>query len=237
MTLTAAAAEITAGTTASPPKALATRHLYLARHAEALPDESGLSERGRRQARLLGERLGATALDAVYHGPLARAAQTARLAADGLRTERGEGDADGPSGPPVRSLDAAGDYVPYFPARDELPAKSAAAFLPFLADASDEDREQGPRLAREALRRFSGPVAGERERHELVITHNFLIGWLVRAAMGARPWRWLGLNSPNAALTVIRYAPGRPAALLLLNDMSHLPEELRWTGMPAGAKA
>jgi len=35
----------------------ATRYLYLVRHAEALPDESGLTERGRRQAVLLGRRL------------------------------------------------------------------------------------------------------------------------------------------------------------------------------------
>lgn len=28
----------------------ATRYLYLARHGEALPDESGLTEAGRRQA-------------------------------------------------------------------------------------------------------------------------------------------------------------------------------------------
>jgi hypothetical protein len=31
---------------------------------------------------------------------------------------------------------------------------------------------------------------------------------------------------------VIRYSPGRPAALLTYNDLSHLPAELRWTGFP-----
>ncbi|MFE9556182.1 hypothetical protein ACFYOD_22205 [Streptomyces sp. NPDC006703] len=37
----------------------------------------------------------------------------------------------------------------------------------------------------------------------------------------------------NAALTVIRYAPGRPASVLLSNDMAaHLPSELKWTGFP-----
>lgn len=37
----------------------ASRYLYLTRHAEALPDGSGLTENGFRQAGLLGERLGA----------------------------------------------------------------------------------------------------------------------------------------------------------------------------------
>jgi probable phosphoglycerate mutase len=66
----------------------------------------------------------------------------------------------------------------------------------------------------------------------LVVTHNFLGGWFVRAAYDAPAWRWLGINLANAALTVIRYAPGRPASVLLLNDMDHLPGALRWTGMP-----
>jgi hypothetical protein len=52
-----------------------------------------------------------------------------------------------------------------------------------------------------------------------VVTHNFLIGWLVRQAMDAPRWRWLSLNHCNAALTVIRYAPGRPSSVLVYNDM------------------
>ncbi|MEV6108161.1 histidine phosphatase family protein [Streptomyces sp. NPDC051940] len=221
MTATAAAAE----TSAAAGRPAATRHLYLVRHAEALADESGLTDRGRWQAELLGRRLRDVPLDAVHHGPLERARQTARLVAGELDDV------------PVRCDEAAGDYVPYFPSRDELPAKSADRYLTFLEGASAEERRDGPRLAREALERFSGPVAGDTERHELVVTHNFLIGWLVRAAMGARPWRWLGLNNANAAVTMIRYMPDRPATLLLLNDMTHLPTDLRWTGLPREATA
>lgn len=32
--------------------------------------------------------------------------------------------------------------------------------------------------------------------------------------------------------TVLRYAPGRPASILVSNDMRHLSTELRWTGFP-----
>ncbi|MFJ8472611.1 hypothetical protein [Kitasatospora sp. NPDC094011] len=40
------------------------------------------------------------------------------------------------------------------------------------------------------------------------------------------------LPADSAALTVLRFAPGRPSSVLLLNDQGHLPEELRWTCFP-----
>ena len=199
---------------------MADRYLYLTRHGEATPDESGLSEAGRRQAALLGDRLRGVPLAAVHHGPLARAAETARLIGAGL------------DGVPVRSGEAAGDYVPYEPARAELPAEIADRMLGFLEQFPAEERERGPELAAEAMTRFTGPVPGDEPRHELLVTHNFLVGWLVRDALDAPAWRWMGLAHANAALTVIRYAPGRPPALLVYNDTAHLPAELRWTGFP-----
>ncbi|MCX5408438.1 histidine phosphatase family protein [Streptomyces sp. NBC_00335] len=198
----------------------ATRYLYLARHGEAASEESGLTEDGRRQAVLLGRRLRGVPLAAVHHGPLPRAEQTARLIGDQLENV------------PLHVSDVAGDYLPYVPEKEELPAESADLFLRFLASATEEEREHGPGLARRALDLFTGPVDGGKDRHELVVTHNFLIAWLVREAMDAPHWRWLGLNHANAALTVIRYAPGRPASVLVSNDMRHLPAELRWTGFP-----
>ncbi|MDX3537443.1 histidine phosphatase family protein [Streptomyces sp. MB09-01] len=198
----------------------ATRYLYLARHGEALPDESGLTQDGRRQAALLGHRLRGVPLAAVHHGPLPRAEQTARLIGDQLEHV------------PLHCSEAAGDYVPHMPQREELPAESADFYLRFLEGASAEEREHGPALVRQAMDLFTGPVEGEEDRHELVVTHNFLVAWLVREAMHAPKWRWLGINHGNASLTVIRYVPGRPASVLVSNDMRHLPAELRWTGFP-----
>lgn len=199
----------------------ATRYLYLVRHGEATPDESGLTEAGRRQATLLGRRLRDVPFTAVHHGPLPRAEQTARLIAGELNDV------------PLYRTDVAGDYVPHVPEADELPPDASEYYLRFLAGATDEEREHGPVLARRALELFTGPVAGAADRHELVVTHNFLVAWLVRDALDAPKWRWLGLNHGNAALTVLRYAPGRAPSLLLCNDMRHLPGELRWTGFPA----
>ncbi|MEV5986402.1 histidine phosphatase family protein [Streptomyces sp. NPDC052051] len=198
----------------------AARYLYLTRHGEASPDETELTDAGRRQAALLGERLRGVPLTAIHHGPLARAEQSARLVGEQL------------DGVPCRRSEAAGDYIPYLPTREELPPETADAWIEFLDQFTGEEREQGPRLAATALADFTGPVVGDEPRHELVITHNFLVGWLVRAALDAPKWRWLGINHANAALTVIRYAPGRPPAVLLFNDTGHLPTELRWTGFP-----
>ncbi|MFI9724394.1 histidine phosphatase family protein [Streptomyces sp. NPDC052396] len=198
----------------------ATRYLYLARHGEATPDENGLTDNGRRQAVLLGRRLRGIPLSVIHHGPLTRAEQTARLISEQLDDVL------------LHCSEPAGDYVPYLPHREELPPDAADALLQHLAQLPSEERERGPALAREALAQFTGPVQGDEPRHELIVTHNFLIGWIIRAAHDAPEWRWMGLNHCNAALTVIRYAPGRPSAMLFYNDMRHLPEELRWTGFP-----
>ncbi|MEU4358263.1 histidine phosphatase family protein [Streptomyces virginiae] len=198
----------------------AARYLYLTRHGEASSDESELTDAGRRQAALLGQRLRGVPLQAIHHGPLARAEQTARLVGEEL------------DGVPRHRCEAAGDYVPYLPSREELPPEAADAWTEFLGRFTAEEREQGPGLAAAALAAFTGPVVGDAPRHELVVTHNFLVGWLVRAALAAPEWRWLGINHANAALTVIRYAPDRPPAVLLFNDTGHLPADLRWTGFP-----
>ncbi|MFE3599875.1 histidine phosphatase family protein [Streptomyces sp. NPDC059142] len=198
----------------------APRFLHLVRHGEASADESALSANGRRQAVLLGQRLRNVPLSAVHHGPLRRAEETATLLAGQL------------DGVTPRRSEAAGDYIPYLPQRQELPPDSADAMLAFLAGVTEEEARTGAALAREAQAEFTGPVAGRTPRHELVVTHNFLVGWLIRAALDAPPWRWMGLNFANAALTVIRYAPGRPPSVLCTNDMGHLPAELRWTGFP-----
>ncbi|MFH8437028.1 histidine phosphatase family protein [Streptomyces sp. NPDC018007] len=200
--------------------ATAARYLYITRHGQAAPDESSLTDVGRRQAALLGERLSGAPITAIHHGPLPRAEETARLIGEHLAGAR------------LLRSDPAGDYIPYLPRREELPAESADETLARLAGFPAAEREQGPGLAQEALARFTGPAEGDEPRHELLVTHNFLVGWLVRAALEAPPHRWLGLNHANAALTVIRYAPGRPPGLLLYNDTGHLPAELRRSGFP-----
>ncbi|WP_436738083.1 histidine phosphatase family protein [Streptomyces sp. BBFR102] len=206
--------------TSSPATGMASRTLYLARHGDA-PDEDGLSAHGRRQAAFLGRRLRGVPLSAIHHGPQAPTRETAEIVA-ALR--------DG--GPRPRSCDSAGDYVPYLPERREVDSGLPETTWEWLLQLPERERLPGPELARDALRRFTGAVPGGVARHDLVVTHNFVIGWLVREAMAAPDWRWIGLHHANAALSIIHYAPGRPSSLIVYNDIRHLPEDLRWTGLP-----
>jgi serine/threonine-protein phosphatase PGAM5 len=219
-----------------------TRFLYLVRHGMADPHDGPLSAAGMHQAELTGRRLAGTPISAIQHGPLPRAAQTAGIISGCL------------PGVPVSACDLAGDYFPSDPDPGDLPPRYAAFVERFPA----AERAQGARLSAAALERFladgsdgsdardpgsasasasgSDSASDESDTHEVVVTHNFLIGWLVSQALGAPAWRWLGLNQMNCALTVIACQPGLPPALLSFNDAGHLPPELRWTGFPGGLR-
>ena len=193
-----------------------TRFLFLVRHGEA-PGDGELSEAGREQARLTGERLRDVPFGGICHGPLPRAAQTAELIAASL------------PGVPVSVSDLAGDYLPSDPDPDGLPPSYAR----FVARFSAAERTEGPQRAAEALERFARPSSPDGDEYELLVTHNFLVGWLVSQAMAGPPWRWLGVNQMNCAISVIAYQAGLPASLLTFNDAGHLSPELRWTGFPS----
>ncbi len=190
------------------------RTLYLARHGDAA---GTLTDAGRQQARLLGQRLARTSLDGVFHSPVPRAAETAALVSAALPDV------------PVTVSPLVGDYLPYAPVADELPPEFAPVALAHVADYTTLQHETGPGLAERALAEFTAPVP----RADLIITHSQIVTWFVRAALGAPAARWLGINAANAALTVIRYRHGWPPNLMTFNDQSHLPDPLRWTGFPA----
>ncbi|WP_227467142.1 histidine phosphatase family protein [Nocardioides lijunqiniae] len=199
---------------------MSARHLYLARHAE--PDHHGsLTERGVQQAIALGHRLSQVPLGSVLHGPLPRATETARLVAGQLDHQL-----------PLSELDAAGDYVPHLPSPDEVDPAFRSGVMAFLSEVSAEEAVVGAKHASEAIRLLTPPEQTEEDSHQLVVTHAFTIGWLVREVYGAAPWRWLGIDSCHAALTVIRCFADRPPAVAVFNDMSHLAPEHQWTGFP-----
>ena len=197
---------------------MGTRHLYVARHGEA--DTWGeLTDTGRRQADLLGERLARVPVDAVWHSPLPRAVASAQAIARHL------------PGVPVAEAAELVDHVPYVPPLSEIPQP----LLGFFDGYDDAEAASGRATADALVERFATTTQGDDE-HLVLVTHAFQIGWLVRHAMDAPPSRWLGLNSGNAALTVIEYRPALPPALVVVNDMGHLPAELRWTGFREAAR-
>jgi serine/threonine-protein phosphatase PGAM5 len=200
---------------------MTTRHLYLARHgaADAFGD---LTDLGRRQSALLGERLAGLPLDAVWHSPLPRAAASARELARHF-----------PSVPVAEAAELV-DHVPYVP----RPAETPASWVGFFDGYDAAEAAAGRALADALVARFATtPAAGAgRDTHEVLVTHAYPIAWLVRHALDAPPSRWLGLNSGNAALTIIEYRTGLPPTLVIFNDMRHLPADLRWTGFSGGIR-
>jgi probable phosphoglycerate mutase len=192
-------------------------HLYLVRHGEQIDAEHGmpdgpLSPRGRRQAELLGERLGGVPFDHAWHSPLQRAAETAAIIAAKMPALEPE---------PSALLF---DCIPSGPAPE-----TPKVYEGFFGSVTEAQIEAGSAQMADAAAEF---LRSHREdRHDLLITHNFVIAWLVREALGAPDWRWLSINQANCGLTVLTQKSGRPWSLMVHNDLAHLPPELR-TGLP-----
>lgn len=194
-----------------------THYIYLVRHGEHQDAEHGiddgpLSPRGQRQAELIADRLSGLPLDAVWHSPLLRAAETARAIAGRL-----------PSVVPEPSA-LLFDCVPTGPTDD-----TPAAYEPFFGSVTEAEIEAGRAQMEDATGEFLMRKTGD--VHDVLITHNFVIAWFVREVLGAPEWRWMTLNQAHAGLTVIMQKQGRPWTLLAHNDLGHLPMELR-TGLP-----
>lgn len=193
-----------------------THYLFLVRHGEHLDAEHGLedgplSPRGRRQAELLADRLSGVPLDAVWHSPLERAAQTARAVAERM-----------PSVAPQPSP-LLFDCIPSGPDPGMPPAYDA-----FFGSFTEAEIEAGRAQMADAVAEFLVRKPGS---HELLITHNFVIAWFVREVLDAPDWRWMTINQAHCGLTVLAQRTGKPWTLVSHNDLAHLPVELR-TGLP-----
>ncbi len=192
-------------------------YLYLVRHGEQLDAEHGLpdgplSPKGIRQAHAIADRLGRVPFSRAWHSPLERAAETATIMTERL--------------PALKSTPSAllMDCIPSGPTPD-MPK----AFAPFFGSVTPEQIEAGEAQMADAVAEFLAPA--REDRHDLLITHNFVISWFVREVMSAPTWRWLGLNQANCGLTIIRVRSAKPPVLVAHNDLGHLPVELR-TGLP-----
>jgi serine/threonine-protein phosphatase PGAM5 len=191
--------------------------LYLVRHGEQQDAQYGvedgpLSPRGQRQARLIADRLGGVPFDNVWHSPLQRAEDTANIMAAHLPSLRPQ--------PSALLFDCVPTgYTPQMP----------HAFQAFFNSVTIEQVEAGRAQMADAVSEFLAP--SRETTHDLLITHNFVIAWLVREALNAPDWRWVGVNQANCGLTIINVKAGRPPELVAHNDLGHLPVELR-TGLP-----
>jgi len=196
-----------------------SRYVYLVRHGEQVDAEFGLpdgplSERGRTQAVHLADRLSGIQFDATYTSPLQRAIETASVITERLGMPEAEPNA------------LLMDCIPAGPTAD-MPS----VFEPFYGSISEEQLVAGEAQMADATAEWLAPSRDD--RHDLLITHNFVIAWFVREVFGASAWRWLGINQAHCGLTIIRVRTAKPPVLLTHNDLGHLPPALR-TGLPEG---
>ena len=197
---------------------MASTLLYLVRHGEQAPAPGdgadpgpGLSALGEEQAGYLGRRLASVPFDIVRHGPARRAAETAAILSGYL------------PGVPVCESELLTDLtpIPVHGQEESVPAR----YRWFLDTVPQQERDLGGARLDAAVARLA--VAAAADRCELLVTHNFVIGWFVRHVLGAPWWRWMGLNQFNCALTIIKVSDDEPAALVTFNDIGHLPVDRR----------
>jgi probable phosphoglycerate mutase len=187
------------------------------RHGEQQDAEQGLpdgplSEKGKLQARAVAERLKAVPFTGMWHSPLQRAEETARIIEKSIGGAKSEPSAllfdCYPSGP--------GPELPH-------------AFESFFGGVTKDQIDAGRAQMTDAVAEFLAPARGD--RHDLLVTHNFVIAWFVREVLDAPEWRWLGINQANCGITIVRVRSAKPPVLVTHNDLGHLPPELR-TGLP-----
>jgi broad specificity phosphatase PhoE len=194
-----------------------SHYLYLVRHGEQQDAEYGLpdgklSPRGIRQAEAIASRLSGVPFSGAWHSPLERAADTARILTKRM--------------PALESRPSAllMDCIPSGPT-PTMPH----AFEGFFGGVTQEEIEAGEAQMTDAVSEWLVPT--HEDRHDLLITHNFVIAWFVRETFGAESWRWMGVNQANCGLTIIRVRSAKPPVLITHNDLGHLAPELR-TGLP-----
>ena len=187
---------------------MARTTIHLVRHGEQDPGGGHLSGLGRDQAERLGRRLllREPPFTRIHHSPSERAAETAGIISAHL------------PGVPVHACDFVADRTP-------APAPGQESAYPeryrrWLGEVPETERDRGAARLRAAVAHLG--VVGTADRDELVVTHNFVIGWFVRHVLDAPEWRWLGLDQANCGLTVVAWETGRPPALVSFNDTGHL---------------
>ena len=90
----------------------------------------------------------------------------------------------------------------------------------FLAAVPGNERDEGARHLSAAAAELL--TVADRDRAEILVTHTFVVGWLVRQVLDAPAWRWIGLDAAHCGLTTIAVHDDRPAMLLGYNDVGHL---------------
>jgi probable phosphoglycerate mutase len=208
---------------------MSTTRLFMARHgattASAEDRFSGaldtpLSDEGRRQARLLGERLAREQIDAVYASPLTRAMDTARLACR-----------DPQPTPALREI-SHGHWEGLTRAEaEERYSKEMTAWEEDPFTFAPEGGESGVSVLARALPAIREIVERHQGRQVLVVSHKATLRLILCSLLGidAKGYRDRLDQSP-ACLNVVDFRDPVRARLMLFNDTSHYADAPRSAG-------
>lgn len=195
----------------------------------------GLDERGRAQAKALGERLASVPLDAILTSPLDRCRQTveeivaARVARAGqemtpvVEDRVGECKYGDWTGRPLKELekDPLWPVVQAHPSAVRFPGPAGESMLDTQHRAVSAVREWNARLGKDAT--------------YLVCSHGDVIKAIVADSLGLHLDQCQRIVADPCSLTVIRYTPLRPFVLRLNDTGGGVDDLLPRPSQPAGA--
>ena len=174
-----------------------------------------LSEEGREQARLLGERLSTEEVAAVYASPLGRTVETARIIAAPHRLEVEKRDG-------LREI-SHGRW-------EQMTRREVEEKFPEEAAAWEEDPytfaplggESGLAVTARALPVLLEIVRTHRGANVIVVSHKATIRLLLSSLLGFDPRRYRdNLDQSPAALNIVDFRDAAHARLTLFNSTSH----------------
>ncbi len=191
------------------------RILYLVRHGKyeatlAAPDpgDGPLTELGREQAHLVGQRLSGLAVSVIHHSTLMRATETAQIIASYF--------------PDV-------ELRPSPLLKECLPSVPASTVALLGESATPDHLRRSDRQAQQVFRQwFQFPAADvERTTREIVVSSGNLISYLIARMMGASGRQWMHTTIQHCGVSEIVLGGGRERLVLRHNDTGHLPTHLQ----------
>ncbi len=224
--------------------------LYLVRHGQSggnvgadIGPDPPLTELGRKQAALAGERLSGEGIEALHCSPLRRALQTATIIGERLGLdpviwvelcEKWGGTGAEPGLTPsvwvelYQKWAGAGDERRW-PSRSEIQAAFPNALFPDgmpevgwwrLTGETEDDAYLRAGVVEARLRRLYEAT----DKRVLVVTHGTFGGILISRILGAPPCGYTRFSQNNCCISTIEIEPGR-AKLSRLNATDHLPPD------------
>lgn len=187
-----------------------------------------LSDVGREQARLLGERLANEPISAVCASPMQRTVETARLVAEPLKLQPVTHDG-------LREIShgrwegmARAEVEKEFPEEYERYEHDPFSFSPLGG-------ESGLQVTARALPALLGIVERNEGRHVLVVSHKATIRLLLSSLLGFDPRTYRDrLDQSPAALNILDFRDLGNARLTLFNDTSHYCSGAGVPAIPSG---